>query len=160
MQIKVKVEFDVDNEESSSDTGVEVNIPADFNTGLTIGGKRSIVTQLSKIYKIPRSYFTFEGYPRVVTDPTKGELPILKVALQAVCSRKDGTIGVQPSELARVLTELGGYAEKDLIFLITTSGEKLRVSIENVRQIAPEKARLFMFAVRRELNKTNTSSNK
>ncbi|CDJ35920.1 uncharacterized protein EMH_0044390 [Eimeria mitis] len=91
------------------------------------------------------------GYPRVVVDATKGELPALKVALQAVCTRPDGTIGVSPAELARVLTERGGYGEKDLIFLLTTSGEKLRVSIENLRQIAPEKAQMFMFGWKRTL---------
>ena len=148
MQVKVKVVFDVENEESSSDSGVDVELPLDFATGLTIGGKRSVASQLSKSYHIPRSFFTFEGYPRVVMDTTKAELPSLKVALQAVCSRSDGSIGISPAELARVLTSQGGYGERDLIFLLTTSGEKLRVSIENLRQIAPEKARMFTFGVR------------
>ncbi|CDJ49379.1 hypothetical protein, conserved [Eimeria brunetti] len=151
VKVKVNVEFDVENEESSFDTGVDINLPSDFAAGLTIGGKRSVATQLSKKYNIPRSYFTFEGYPRVVMDTAKGGLPVLKVALQVVCSRSDGTIGVSPAELARVLTERGGYGERDLVFLLTTSGEKLRVPIENVRQIAPEKARLFMFGWKRTL---------
>lgn len=146
--MNVKVVFDVENEESSSDTGVNVDLPADFATGLTIGGKRSVVSQLSKLYAIPKSFFTFEGYPRVVVDATKGGLPALKVALQVVCSRSDGSIGVTPAELARVLTARGGYGENDLVFLLTTSGEKLRISIENLRQISPEKARMIMFGVR------------
>lgn len=148
VQVRVKVSFEVENEESFSDSGVEVTLPSDYANGLTVGGKRKVVAQLSKLYNIPKSYFTFEGYPRVVTPPAAEELPVLKVALQAVCSRNNGTIGVTPGDLAQVLSERGGYAEGDLIFLVAASGEKLRVAVEKLRHIQPEKARMFFFAVR------------
>ncbi|OEH76665.1 hypothetical protein cyc_07060 [Cyclospora cayetanensis] len=147
VNVKVKLVFDVENDEAFSDSGIVISLPSDFATGLNIGGKRKVAQQLSKMYGIPKAYFTFDGYPRVVIDPAKSELPVLKVALQALCLRNDGKIGVRPAELAQVLIEKGGYGNKDYILLHAAAGEKLRVSVENARQIAPEKARMFMFAV-------------
>ncbi|XP_026191968.1 uncharacterized protein LOC34623096 [Cyclospora cayetanensis] len=152
VNVKVKLVFDVENDEAFSDSGIVISLPSDFATGLNIGGKRKVAQQLSKMYGIPKAYFTFDGYPRVVIDPAKSELPVLKVALQALCLRNDGKIGVRPAELAQVLIEKGGYGNKDYILLHAAAGEKLRVSVENARQIAPEKARMFMFAWKRKLS--------
>lgn len=144
----MNVVFVVDNEPASSDSGIEITVPAEYATGLSIGGKRKVVSQLSKRYRIPKSYFTLEGYPRIVVSSSKTELPTLKVALQVVPYRPDGTVGIAPAELARVLRERGGYGDQDLIFLITADGDKFRIPLEKLPEVKAKKARMLMFAVR------------
>ncbi|KAL8270517.1 hypothetical protein Esti_005554 [Eimeria stiedai] len=152
IKVKVNVSFEVENSEASADSNIEITIPADYATGLRIGGKRRTVGQIAKLYNIPKSYFTLENYPRVVVDPTRGPLPILKIALETVCLRPDKTIVVTPAELAGVLSERGGYAEDDLVLVTTATGEKLRVPLRTLRQLQPDKVQKFNFAWKRTLS--------
>ncbi|KAL8439878.1 hypothetical protein Efla_000850 [Eimeria flavescens] len=152
IKVKVKVSFEVEGSEAFSDTGVEVMLPSDYATGLRIGGKRKVVAQLSKLYGIPKNYFTLDNYPRVVVDPAKSELPILKVALETVCLRPDKTTAVKPTELASVLSERGGYRDEDLLFIVTPTGEKFRVNLKTLRQLQPEKVQKYKFSWKRGLS--------
>ncbi|KAL8428061.1 hypothetical protein ACSSS7_007415 [Eimeria intestinalis] len=150
IKVKVNVSFEVENSEASADSSIEVTLPEDYARGLRIGGKRRTVAQIAKLYNIPRSYFTLDNYPRVVVDSSKGPLPILKIALETVCRRPDGSIAVTPAELAGVLSERGGYAEDDLVFVTTAAGEKLRVPLKTLRQLQPDKVQKFNFAARNQ----------
>ncbi|KAL8452923.1 hypothetical protein Emag_002140 [Eimeria magna] len=152
IKVKVDVSFEVENSEASADSNIEITLPADFANGLRIGGKRRTVAQVAKLYNIPKSYFTLDNYPRVVVDRARGPLPILKVALETVCLRPDGTIAVTPAELAGVLSERGGYAEDDLVFVTTATGERLRVPLKTLRQLQPDKVQKFNFAWKRTLS--------
>ncbi|KAL8447515.1 hypothetical protein Emed_004303 [Eimeria media] len=152
IKVRVNVSFEVENSEASSDSNIEITLPADYANGLRIGGKRRTAAQIAKLYNIPKSYFTFDNYPRVVLDRTQGPLPILKIALETVCLRQNGTIAVTPAELAGVLSERGGYSEEDFVFVTTATGEKLRIPLKTLRQIQPNKVQKFNFAWKRTLS--------
>lgn len=122
-----------------------------YASGLNPGEKKKVASQLTKLYAIPKNYFTLRNYPRVLL-VRPSDLPVLKVALQVSCGRNEGTIGVKPAELVRVLTERGGYSEDDSIFVIFKSGEKLMLKLSTIRHIIPEKVEKIMFAVSKAEN--------
>lgn len=133
------------------DNPITLQMPSTFLAGLSHGAKRHVVKQLSKIYSIPRKYFTLKYYPYAVLDSPTDKIPILAVELKAECMREDGKIGVSPKELYTTLKEQGGFDDEDTINATFVNGDAYQVQIRLLSDIPAEKVKLFAFSVRPNL---------
>lgn len=143
----VRVAFYSNDKRVVLDNPITIQMPNTFLQGLSHGAKRLVVKQLAKIYNIPRKYFTLKYYPFVVIDSATDKVPILAVELKAECMRSDGKIGVPPKELYTTLKEQGGFDDEDTVNATFVNGEAYQVKIRLLKEIPPEKVKLFAFAV-------------
>nr|CCA30110.1 hypothetical protein, conserved [Neospora caninum Liverpool]CEL71356.1 TPA: hypothetical protein, conserved [Neospora caninum Liverpool] len=118
------------------DMGVELRHLSDEALGrLSKGDKRGLITQLAKVYNIPRHFFIRRGgYPSATVSGTKWLITVMLGLVGGPDKKGLSSLFKDPQAFAANLQSAGGFKPTDTVRLVFDNGTAADVPIDSLPQ--------------------------